>query len=29
VVDVGQHIEHLVEVRHGGVRAQTVLDLSG
>ena len=27
VVDVGQHIEHLATVRHGGVLAYTVLDL--
>ena len=29
VVDVGQHVKHLVVVRHDGIRAQTTPDLSG
>ena len=29
MVDVGQHVEHLVMVQHGGVQAQTVSDLAG
>ena len=29
VVDVGQHVEHLVMVQHGGVRTQTMSDLLG
>jgi hypothetical protein len=29
VVDIGQHVKYLVMVRHGGVWAQTALDLVG
>jgi hypothetical protein len=29
VVDIDQQVEHLAVVRHGGVRAQITLDLSG
>jgi hypothetical protein len=28
-MNIGQHVEHLVTVRYGGVRAQTVPDLLG